>query len=374
MSRHIQAVNQPDRVSWNSASDVNSATNPQAYQFQVPLNTPALEVEEIQLLRATIPQVNNAIPAYQGVFWFYELPTPTTAPDKQYLYNIRLAPIGYSVPPQYNNVYTTSCTNLLGGGTELVQLLNTASTNLGDMTQLNPRWGANKITWTLQTSGPFNGNITFQGQDNTKYYTPAGFNDPNVLNCYNGVNGVGYRNPVLASAPISGTTLTFFQQPFANGLYLNQRLGYAMSGTCNGRYAAPVSAYQNQAYANSFNITYPGKVDIPPDSFYNIQGSSIVSVYGTFSGSGGNSTEGNRLNLLAVVPLATALGSTNYSGVGLKAPLYKVMNDIYVIDIELRDDQDQPFYVPDAANVNLEIGFKYKNSNKPRLELPMAHY
>ena len=374
MSRHIQAVNQPDRISWNSASDVNGPTNPQAYQFQVPLNTPALEVEEIQLLRASIPQVNNAIPAYQGVFWFYEFPTPTTTPDKQYLFNVRLAPIGYSVPPQYNNVYTTSMTNLTGGATELVQLLNTASAPLGDTIQLNPRWGVSKITWTLETSGPFTGNITFKGADPAKYYTPAGYNDPNVLNCYNGVNGVGYRNPVLASAPISGTTLTFFPQPYANGLYMNQRIGYCLSGTCNGRYAAGTSAYQNQAYANSFNITYPGQVDIPPDSFYNLEGTSVVSVYGTFSGNGGNSTEGNRLNLLAVVPINQALGYTNYAGVGLKAPLYKVMNDIYVIDIELRDDEDQPFYVPDGININIEIGFKYKNSNKPRDEIRMAHY
>jgi hypothetical protein len=249
-----------------------------------------------------------------------------------------------------------------------------ASANLGDTIQLNPRWGANKITWTLQTSGPFNGNITFKGSDNTKYYTPAGYNDPIVLGCYNGANGVGYRNPVLASAPISGTTLTFFPQPFANGLYMNQRVGYALSGTCNGRYAAPSSTYQNQAYANSFNITYPGLTDVPPDSFYNITGTSVVSVYGTFSGNGGNSTEGNRLNLLAVVPMNQPIGFTNYGGVGLKAPLYKVMNDIYVMDIELRDDEDQPFYVPDGININLEVGFKYKNSNKPRLELPMAHY
>jgi hypothetical protein len=72
MSRHIQAVNQPDRISWNSSSGANASFNPQAYQFQVQLNTPALEVEEIQLLRASVPQLNNAIPAYQGVFWFYE--------------------------------------------------------------------------------------------------------------------------------------------------------------------------------------------------------------------------------------------------------------------------------------------------------------
>jgi hypothetical protein len=72
--------------------------------------------------------------------------------------------------------------------------------------------------------------------------------------------------------------------------------------------------------------------------------------------------------------MSQATGYTNFTGVGLKAPLYKVMNDIYVMDIELRDDQDQPFYVPDGLNVNIEIGFKYKNSNKPRDEILMKHY
>jgi hypothetical protein len=374
MSRHIQAVNQPDRISWNSSSGQNAAFNAQAYQFQVPLITPALEVEEIQLLRATVPQVNNAIPAYQGVFWFYELPTPTTVPDKQYLWNVRLAPIGYSVPPQYNSIYTTSCTNLTGGATELVQLLNVAAAPLGDTVGINPRWGVSKITFTLETSGPFTGAITCKGADAAKYYTPAGYNDPNVLNMYNGVNGAGYNPPSLALAPVSGTTLQFIRQPFANGSYLNQRLGYSMSGTALGRFAAASSTYINLLYANSYNITYPGAVDIPPDSFYNIEGTSVVSVYGTFSGSGGNSTEGNRLNLLSVVPMSQVTGFTNFTGTGLKAPLYKVMNDIYVMDIELRDENDQPFYVPDGLNVNIEIGFKYKNSNKPRDEIRMAHY
>lgn len=374
MSRHIQAVNQPDRISWSSGSGQNASYNAEAYQFQVQLNTPALDVEEIQLLRATIPQVNNAIPAYQGVFWFYELPTATTAPDKQYLWNVRLAPIGYSIPPQYVGTYITSMTNLTGGATELVQLLNIASAPLGDATGNNSRWGVNKISWTLETSGPFNGNITFKGADPAKYYTPAGYNDPNVLNMYNGKNGAGYNPPILLLAPISGTTLQSVRQPFASGNYMNQRLGYCMSGTALGRYAPNQSTYVNLQYANSFNLAYPGQVDVPPDAFYNLTGTATVSVYGSFSGNGGNSTEGNRLNLLGVVPMNQANGYTNYGGVGLKAPLYKVMNDIYVMDVELRDDNDQPFYVPDGFNVNLEVGFKYKNTNKPRDEILMQHY
>jgi hypothetical protein len=152
---------------------------------------------------------------------------------------------------------------------------------------------------------------------------------------------------------------------------MNQRLGYALSGTSPGPFYNNIQPYGNFAYANQYNIAFPSGTNIVAGTQPNISGSSIVSVYGGFSGYGGSSTAGNRLNLLAVIPLDSISSYNNFVGNGLKAPLYKVINDIYALDIELRDENDQPYLVPDAYNVNLEINFKYKNVNKPQPQLPM---
>jgi len=378
MSRHIQTVNQPDRVSWNSTSDSNSANNAASNTFNVQLNTPLLEVEEVQLLRATVPQVGSPIPSYQLVFWYYELVAAGDVPNDANLFCIRLNPYGYAqVPNNYNTaanyVAAPSITALTGGLTELTSLLNQASNTGGDDVRLNGYWAANKISWTTQ-----NGQITFKGNTVSRWYCPAGFNDPLVIAAsnYTATNRSPSSKfyPVYYSAYI--TDPTYYKLPFVKGYSMNQRLGYAMSGTARGAFSNTADPggqgnYFQLAYANSFNIVYPTATTVPADTPPNISGSSIVSIYASFSGYGGASTQGNKLNLLGVVPLSVLNGYNNFTGVGLKAPLYKVIPDVYSMDIDLRDENDQPFNIPDSSNLNLEIGFKYKNVNKPLPRLSM---
>lgn len=374
MSRLVRTVNQPDRVSWNSNSDINRFTDGAGSKFQVQLNTPLLEVEEIQLLRATVPQAGSPIPQYQLVFWYYELPTATTVPTDQYLYCIRFTPFG-TMPrlPDYANVSgfypTTPITALTGGLTELVTLLNLASTT-GDVLSLNGYWKANAITWAI-----VNGVITFKGNNAGFFYTPAGWNDPVVIAAASyslsnqSPNGKYY--PFYLSPATNALRNQFNRNPYVKGYTLNQRLGYALSGTTQGQFYNTIQPFGNFAYANQYNITFPSGTNIVAGTLPNISGNSIVSIYAGFSGYGGSSTAGNRLNLLGVIPLDEVGAYNNFTGVGLKAPLYKVINDIYAMDIELRDENDQPYLVPDSFNVNLEIGFKYKNVNKPQAQLPM---
>jgi len=374
MSRLVRTVNQPDRVSWNSNSDANRSTDGASNKFQVQLNTPLLEVEEIQLLRATIPQVGSPIPSYQLVFWYYELPTATTVPTDAHLYCVRFSPFGTmaNLPTAQSNIDfnpITPITSLTGGLTELVALLNTASST-GDKITANGYWKANAITWQL-----VNGVITFRGNNAGLFYTPAGWNDPLVIatNTYTPAspspNGKFY--PFYSSAASDPTKYQVRKNDFVRGYTMNQRLGYALSGTSPGPFYNNIQPYGNFAYANQYNIAFPSGTNIVAGTQPNISGSSIVSVYGGFSGYGGSSTAGNRLNLLAVIPLDSISSYNNFVGNGLKAPLYKVINDIYALDIELRDENDQPYLVPDAYNVNLEINFKYKNVNKPQPQLPM---
>lgn len=372
MSRLVRTVNQPDRVSWNSNSDVNRSTDGAGSKFQVQLNTPLLEVEEIQLLRATIPQAGSPIPSYQLVFWYYELPTATTVPTDQYLFCVRFTPYGTMANlPAYANQTgygpTTPITSLTGGLTELVALLNTASST-GDNVNLNGYWKANAITWAL-----VNGVVTFKGNNAGNFYTPAGYLDPLVIAA--ATYGIGNLSPNGKFYPYYQTpTLTttyVIRNEFVRGYTMNQRLGYALSGLTAGPYYNKLVPFGNFAYANPYNIAFPSGTNIVAGTSPNIGGSSIVSIYAGFSGYGGSSTAGNRLNLLGVIPLDQVSAYNNFTGVGLKAPLYKVINDIYAMDIELRDENDQPYLVPDSFNVNLEIGFKYKNVNKPQPQLPM---
>jgi hypothetical protein len=376
MSRLVRTVNQPDRVSWNSNSDTNRSTDGAGSKFQVQLNTPLLEVEEIQLLRASVPQAGSPIPQYQLVFWYYELPTATTVPTDEFLFCIRFTPFGTVARlPDYANVSafypTTPITSLTGGLTELVALLNTASST-GDTTSLNGYWKANAITWAL-----VNGVPAFKGNNSGFFYTPAGWNDPLVIaaQTYSGIGGdVSPFNkfyPFYLYPATNNLRNVFKPNPYKKGFTLNQRLGYALSGTSAGPYYNAFQPFGNFAYANQYNITFPNGTNIIAGTQPNIGGSSIVSIYGAFSGYGGSSTSGNRLNLLGVIPLTQISGYNNFTGVGLKAPLYKVINDIYAMDIELRDENDEPYLVPDSFNVNLEIGFKYRNVNKPQLQLPM---
>jgi len=373
MSRKVHSVNQPDKVSWNSISDINNALNGPASQFQVQLNTPLLEVEEVQMLRATVPQAGSPIPSYQLVFWYYELPTATTVPTDAYLYCVRFTPYEYMAQlPAYANIGnygpTTPITSLTGGLTELVALLNTASTT-GDDAVLNGYWKPNAITWTLVA-----GVITFKGTVGGKFYTPAGWNDPNVIQAktYTIANQSPNNKyyPFYTYPATDNTKNVFKPNPYVKGYTMNQRLGYSLSGTTPGLFYNNNQPYGNFAYANNFNIAFPSGTNIPAGTQPNISGSSIVSIYGSFSGMGATSTTGNRMNLLSVVPLQTVVGYTNFTGVGLKAPLYKVVPDVYAIDIELRDQNDQPYLIPDNANLNIEIGFKYKNTNKPQPSLP----
>jgi hypothetical protein len=95
------------------------------------------------------------------------------------------------------------------------------------------------------------------------------------------------------------------------------------------------------------------------DTFPNLNYTSNVYLYSNIVGNSGYGSV-NKKNLLAVVPMNVPIGSVaQYDG--HSAPTYatKVASEIYSVDIEMRDEANMPFYLPDSANVNLEIGILY---------------
>jgi len=342
-------MNQPDRLSWNSLADPTDQTDAANYRWVVPLDTPLLDVKKIQLVRATIPQVSLQIPDYQLVFWYYRMPVGDPTPNPAYLRAVRLFPSNFpwSSPGALaiGNFQQETMRFLTGGLADLVVLLNSAASPGGDTLGMNPYWNGFAAQDVLFAQA--NGQISWQGRSAGFVYANAGWNDPNVLAAQ------ALRNIVI---PLYDGT--FRPQPQVAGFTLNQRLGYACSGVAPPPYA---TAGSNNQFANSNGFPYAVNASVLPDSWPNISGTSVVNLYGNFTGNSGNSTGQSypHKNLLATIPMSLILGNNNFNGIGMKAYLTSVPREIYSIDIELRDDQDQPYVLPDNANVNLELQFIY---------------
>lgn len=349
MSSH-RGLNQPDKLSWNSTFEPQRAFTGATNQFNIPLNTPLLDVKEVQLVRASVPQASLQIPDYQLVLYYYRLPTINSTPGLGNLSAVRLYPSNFPASADLADPETVM-RPLTGGLADLVALLNQASSPGGDSVARNPYWrGASTqdVVFTLQ-----NGRIFMKGTSPSLFYCMAGYNDSNVLAVQNGsVPGITMD---ADPATVGGNIIP---QPQVPGFTLNQRIGYALSGTCPQPYRSSLSV--SLRVANTTGYAYPGNLDIVPDAFPNIAGTSVVNVYGAFTGSSGNTTTPiPHKNLLATIPMNEVLAYNNYS-TAMKALLTNVPSELYAIDIELRDENDQPYPIPDNVNLNLEMLFTYK--------------
>jgi len=73
---------------------------------------------------------------------------------------------------------------------------------------------------------------------------------------------------------------------------------------------------------------------------------------------------GKQHNLLAVIPVSGAqLSITNYVAATLTW-LCKTPDTLYNITIDMRDDANQPYLLPDSAVVNVEMAFHYRDEKE----------
>jgi hypothetical protein len=338
----ISRVNQPERVSIRSDDDDTTANNQYFYQFSVNLPTPVLAPFSADIIRATIPNAQINIPDHTLFFWYYKLTTETQTPTTTQLKCVRLYPSFWKNPDPYGT-YTQNRYFL--DPSDFVSALNSAATN--DDVTYNPYWINNDITFAFDSTTK---KISFVGNDAGFFYVPAGWNDPNI-------------KTALAASPITyptyrgdGTTGSAVPQQYALGYTLNLRCGYALSGLSRG-----INSYSNGSlrYANPQNWPESDGTPIVADSYPNLVYTSCIYLYTNIL-NGASSTSSNRQNLLSVVPVNSApLGITNY----VSAMLTKqstISQTIQTISIEMRDDADMPYYLPDNATVNVEIYFDYK--------------
>ncbi len=335
-------MNQPDRLSIDSFMDTTTGSNGQYYQFvNHSPNTALVGAKKVHLLRASIPYIQANIPNYQLVFYYYKLPNATTVPSSAYLKAVRLYPSDYVPPPAFT-AYTTN--TYIQSPQELVDLLNAAASTGGDNVTYNTLWTANDVTFTYDAT---TNTILFDGNDVASFYCNAGYNDPNVR--------ASQATTAITTYNFDTTTTI---QPYVLGYTLNLRCGYAMDGVNRPR-GAGTNLLSNLC-ANLTGKSFAGNTYIYSDTFPDLNYTTCIYLYSNIVGNSGYGSV-NKKNLLAVIPVNVPLGAViSYDGHSAPAYATKVASEIYSVDVEMRDDANMPFYLPDSANVNLELSILYE--------------
>ena len=345
----ISRVNTPERVVLNSNDDTNSNPfNERFSAFTIQLPTPVLTPHSLQMNRCSFPAATLQIPDYNLCFYYWRLPAATTTPALTYLKCVRLYPSNF-LP--YTGFTAYSKNRPFSSPSDLVTALNVAAASGGDDTNFNPLWVSGDITFAYNST---TGQITFSGNGGSGiYYAPAGYNDPTVATVIGLTSG---SNIVIPTT--NGAGSINYVQPQVSQATLNLRVGYALSGTSPGSQSFGAG---NPLYADATNTTYAGGTTVPADSYPNLVYTNQVSLY-TNIADGSSLTSGNRHNLLASVPITVpSFGIVSYNQQN-DAYMSKISTTINQITIEMRDDYDQPYLLPDSATVVVELTIEYQGT------------
>lgn len=337
----MNRINQPDRISVDSFMDTTTATDGQYYTFvnHAP-NTALVGAKKVHMLRCSIPYIQLPIPDYSLVFYYYKLPTATTVPAANYLKAVRVYPRDYIAPSGFS-AFTIN--RYIQTPQELVDMLNEAASAGGDSVTYNTLWTADDLTFFYDADA---NQINFVGTDPGSYYCNAGYNDPFVAASQASTAIVTYNQD---------TTTT--RQPYSRGYTLNVRCGFAMDGVNRPRGSG--TNFLSNACANLTGRSFTGLVNIYADSYPNLNYTSNVYLYSNIVANSGFGSV-NKKNLLAVVPMNVPLGGVvQYDGHSAPAYATKVASEIYSVDIEMRDEANEPFFLPDSSNVNIELSILY---------------
>lgn len=383
-------VNNPERVFLNSSDDPRTSDQQQFNVFTCTYDTPILGAKKTMLLRASIPNCQVNIPDYMLCFFYYSLTSATQVPGPANLKVIRLYPSTYQ-PAAGFTAYTKN--RLFSDPVDFVTALNAAASAGGDSVTYNPTWVAGDVTFAYNATTK---QISFTGNTVGRWYVPCGWADPNeVYACqfntqagvawaantpyaagtvvtnagtrYVALNGsagtAGFNTDGSLTQITSQITMANFSgvgstpQPLVPYYPMNLRVGYALSGVANVP-GVNQAATNNPLWANATNSTYAQGTAVPADSYPNLVYTQAVYLYSNIVAGvslGSNKTH----NILSVIPVnAPQLGVIQYTALTVNM-LSKLVDTIYEITVDMRDDNNQPFSLPDSANVNLELAFVY---------------
>lgn len=338
----MNRVNQPDRISVDAFMDTTTATDGQYYTFvnHAP-NTALVGAKAVALLRATIPNIVLPIPDYSLVFYYYKLPTATTVPSSTYLKAVRLYPADY-IPPTGFTAFTVN--QFFQTPQELVDALNDAAAAGGDNVTYNTLWTAGDVVFTYD---PVTNLIDFEGTAAGSFYCSAGYNDPNVRASQASTAITTYNQDTTTS-----------RQPYSLGSTLNLRCGFAMDGVNRPRLSG--TNFVSNLCANLAGRPFAALANIYADTYPNLVYTQTIYLYSNIVGNSGFGSVSKK-NLLGVIPVDVPPGGViQYVGHSTPAYSLKVSREIYSVDIELRDENNEPFWLPDSANVNVELSILYE--------------
>ena len=360
-------IYQPERVSLNSSDD-NSQQKPDnvpsidttSYNnFRIKLVKPCLNVKSVQLLRASVPTPITNIPDSQTMFFYYEIPNtgaPNYAPNYAALNAgsmrmIRLLPSSIFSPDRYQTTYAINRT--FADYQDLVDALNIAcirdpiTTQAGYQAYYTPNDiqfiydpVLNKIRMIpAYCANPPVANPQF-------YYVIAGYDDPNIK--------------IFLNNFFTWYGIPPYVQP---GFNLNTRLGYTWDGLFNtstpANYQIDIANHMNPApnyvAGGPWNNLLPYRT---ADTYANLVYSACMYLYVDWIGGSSEDSQGNG-GLLGVIPLNTANNAVGFFNNVLANPLTKIPSQIHEVEIRMVDEVGNPFYLPNSAIVNLELGFSY---------------
>jgi hypothetical protein len=414
----MNTVNTPDRFSLDAYADPERNANAVYSSFSNNLGVAILNAKQLHLLRTTIPNVKLQIPDYQLVFFYYNLPNATTVPNSTHLKAVRLYPSDFVPQAGFTsftkNIFFTDPTALAaqltiagaagGDSVSYNKLWSSADVSFSYSTTTR------QISFVGAGSGRFYANAGFNDPivaavlNNTATVIPtsvagdgtsATYQVPSTIGIYVGasvtVTGAitaGYNGAYTVTAVSANTSFTCFNStPFSTSFFLNgkvvstpnqmliynfnssltnqamlggtslnERLGYALSGT-----SVPPQSFGAAipGVANLTGIARAAGTSVPTDSYPCLVYTQNIYLYSTLVGNQGLGNYG-RKNLIAVINVdVPSFGVIQFIGSYNGGEAHPIPDEIYAVTIEMRDDNDQPYTLPLSANVNVEFAIDY---------------
>lgn len=345
------AVNSPNRVFLNSQNDTAQTEfqpgNPfYGYfnKYRINFKTPILNPKKVMLVRTAVPTTALNIPDYMGLFALYVVPSQGglgLQPDTTQFTTANLHWIAFNPYSPYTNTSVTSAyaaathNRPIANYTDFVSFLNSLAyaraNTAGSPGGVDTFWSS--VTFVLNSqNNTIQINTTAPGGPYTNYFVCVpGYNDPNIATLANTLNNT-YGYNFLPYYPLS------------------LRVGYTSPNTPQSAIPGLCAPLGSTAGLNSATLVPQGFPDLVYTQnvyFY----SSIVA--------GSSTTSVGRQNLLGIVDMAVPpLGVSLFDAQTIQF-LDSHVREIFEIDIEMRDDNDQPYNLPDNAIVNVELSFYY---------------
>ena len=276
-----------------------------------------------------------------------------------YLYMIRLQPSW--LPPELvgtQYAYNRTFTDYADLSTELIK----AATNdpLGSpFTSAGGEYNYLANDVSLNYNATYN-KIEATWIDDKIYYLPAGSEDRNLSAAAEALyyDTIGVSNVNLGGGCGDG-------QPYKLYRTLNMRLGWTWNGN-----TASIPNYKNQVrpiptytwtnpHNNNLEVTPAANIDnfIAP-CYASLVNTATVSIFLDLVGGSSQDSTG-AAGVLATVPLNVQNNGIGFFDKVLSHKLTKIPSQLQELRFTLKDEQGNPFMLPNSAVVNLEIGVEY---------------